>query len=228
MKNKKIVCFGNSVGIRIRPASEQGKSYGDLFNSNDAFTFDNYCFSGNMIGSVSRNTDLILQKHADIIILQFGVVELSSRSTSRRLYNYLNYAPRKSRLGYIIQSIGLFLESKLRRVLVYLRFKSSWYRSSRFLSEYERTVKSLDLNSSAQIICVGVNQPSMRVEQNLPGTRKRIQSIHSEMERICAKYESSHYVSVLDLVPELIPDGIHYSVEGHNEIYKRILNLIKS
>ena len=228
MKTKKIVCFGNSVGVRIRPNNGQCENYGYLLAEQGEFTVENYCFSGNMIGSVSCNTDLIIQKAADVIILQFGVVELSSRSTSRRLYDYLNYTAKRSITGHFIQSVGLYLESKLRRVLVYSRFKSSWYRSSRFLSEYERTIKSLELNSSATIICIGVNQPSIRIDENLPGTGNRIQSIHSEMQAICEKYKSSHYVSVLDIASELIPDGIHYSAEGHREIYKRILNVINN
>ena len=174
MKSKKIVCFGNSVGVRIRPHEGQCENYADLLSEN--FYVENYCFTGNMIESVSRNTDKILQKQADIIILQFGVVELSSRST--------------------------------------------------FLAEYERTVQSLDANSSAQIICLGVNTPSSRVENHLPGTSKRIQSVQLEMKNICEKFESSTFIDVSDIDQSLMPDGIHYSAEGHQSVYGRILKVI--
>ena len=228
MKRKKIVCFGNSVGIRVRPASGEYKSYADLLNDNEECSFENFCYSGNMIGSVSRNSDFILQKHADVIILQFGVVELSSRSTSISLYNYLNYQAKSTRLGHFIQLVGLFLESKLRRALVYLRFKSSWYRADRFLSELEITINSIDSNSLAKIICIGINTPSERIEKNLPGTKHRIKNVQSKMRAICLKYQSCFYLNVEHFETDYLPDGIHYNDAGHRKVYNDILSLINN
>lgn len=226
MKNRKIVCFGNSVGIRIRPNDGKGENYMDLLRNEESNFVENFCFSGNMIGAVSRNTDKILQKQADVIILQYGVVELSSRSTTRRTYDYLNYKTKMSRFGKFIQTAGLFIESKLRRPLVFLRFKRSWYHPDRFIAELHQTISSLTKESSATVICLGVNTPSDRVEKHLPGTKKRIGQIHSRMNAICDQFDTCHFIDVQDIDPSFIPDGIHYSVDGHQEIHKRILDVI--
>ncbi|MFK7785479.1 MAG: hypothetical protein AB8B56_10200 [Crocinitomicaceae bacterium] len=226
MKNKKIVCFGNSVGIRIRPNDGEGENYMDLLRKDESFFVENFCFSGNMIGAVSRNTDKILQKQADVIILQYGVVELSSRSTSRRMYDYLHYKTKMTRSGKFVQTIGLFLESKLRKPLVLLRFKRSWYHPERFIFELNQTISSLTKDSSATIICLGINTPSDRVEKHLPGTKKRIAQVHAKMSAICDEFDQSHFVGVHDLDPAFVPDGIHYNFEGHSEIHKRILEII--
>lgn len=223
MKNKKLVCFGNSVGIRIRPGSSESRNYVMLLNEHDNLCVDNYCFTGNMIESVSQNTDLILQKNADVVILQFGIVELCSRSTSRSIYDYLNYTVKRKPSGQFIQRIGLFLESKLRTPLVHLRFKSSWYHPNRFAAELEKTLQSICSNSSAHVICLGVNTPSQRIEKQLPGSMNRVGKIHGVMQSICSKWEQCTYIDVTDIQPELIPDGIHYSEEGHKVIYERIL-----
>ena len=228
MKNKKIVSFGNSVGIRVRPNKGKCKSYSDLLNDNEELSFENFCYSGNMIGSISRNPDFILQKHADVVILQFGVVELSSRSTSKNLYDYLNYKAKSTRLGQFIQTVGLSLESKLRRALVYLRFKSSWYHSDRFLSELETTIKSLDSNSLSKIICIGISTPSERIEKNLPGTIRRIKNVQFKMRAICSKYQSCNYLDVEHFETNYLPDGIHFSAEGHRKVYNDLLCLINN
>jgi hypothetical protein len=226
MKNKKIVCFGNSVGIRIRPNDGAGQNYMDLLRENESFHVENFCFSGNMIGAVSRNTDKILQKQADIIILNYGVVELSSRSTTRRTYDYLHYKTKMSRLGKFLQTVGLFLEAKLRKPLVYLRFKRSWYHPDRFIFELNQTISSLMKDSSAIVICLGVNVPSNRVEKHLPGTQKRIGQIHSKMSAVCDQFDRSYFIDVQDVDSSFVPDGIHYNVQGHQEIYERILQVI--
>ena len=219
MKNK-ILIVGNSVGIRIRPNSHGTKNYADLLA--DESEVVNKCFTGNMIGSVSRVPDFILQEQPSVIVVQFGVVELSSRSTTHRLYSYMNYKAKRTKIGAFTEFFLKGMESKLRRLMVMLRFQRAWYRKDRFIKEYQSLLSGLTKDTSAKVICIGVNTPGDRVEKQLPGSRSRIKSANAEIAKICKDLNNVHFIDVEDIASEMIPDGIHYNEAGHKVMYDRI------
>ncbi|MDX2362883.1 MAG: SGNH/GDSL hydrolase family protein [Crocinitomicaceae bacterium] len=224
--NKKIVIAGNSVGVRIRPFESGDSSYSDLLRR-EHNGLVNLCASGEMIGTFSLHSDKIIREKPDVVILQFGIVELSSRSTSRALYNYLHYRAKRTSFGAFVKHIINGVESKLRSVLVHLGFKRSWYRTSRFLKEYEFLVSQLTNNSDARVICMGVNIPNDRVEKQLPGSRKRVTKANEALQEISKKYTECYFIDVNHFGSENYPDGIHYSAKGHREVLDSILELMK-
>jgi len=221
---KKIVIDGNSVVSRVRP--QDGESYSILLGNCLSHEIANISRGHKLIGESSRSIDSYLIHHPDVVILNFGINELCSRSMSLGLYKYLYFKTKRSNVGHFIEGGIKYFESKFRSTLVNLRFRRSWYRFKRFERAHDELLDNLLKYSKAHIICIGVNVPSQRIEEQLPGSVKRVEKWN---KRLNSKYKELNRVSILltdDIDRGNIPDGIHFDKVGHEILYNRILRII--
>lgn len=229
IKKMKIVFIGNSVSLRVRPFKKKDLAFPFIvektLTDKDELNFD--LLGGQMIDKYISNPDLIYKHNADILILNFGIVELSSRSTNRKFYEYLNYYTPKKKWNRKMQKIFLFLENRFRTVLVNLRGRNSWYNKNLFFKDYIKLIADIKNKSNSHLIVLGINAPDKRIEDQLPGTKKRVDYVNMKL-KLGVENLGAQFVEVNSLTKhDNRPDGIHYDSEGHKIIAKEIIHLIE-
>lgn len=221
MNAKKIVIDGNSVAVRVSPTIRGNQSYSNLLHQ-EYLDVDIRAHSGKTLSYVSRCPDQLYNSFPDVIILNFGIVEICSRSVGLGLYKYIYLKEKRTKVGFIMEAILEKIESTFRKLMVFLRFKRSWYSTNRFLRIYNELIDNIQKKSEAKIICLGINTPSERVEKQASGTLKRVELVNHALELICNDKNNVWFIGTTDISPELIPDGIHFDNLGHQIIYDRI------
>ena len=225
----KITFVGNSVSIRVRPLQKNSSAFPFIVEKalSDKHTFSFDLLGGQMIDKYVSNPDYLFRQNADLIILNFGIVELSSRSVSRRFYDYLNYYTPKNKRKRSLQRIFKFLENRFRKSLVLLRGKNSWYNKELFLKDYLKLIIEVENKSHSKIIVLGINNPNERIENQLPGTKERVEYVNRTLKSKLNE-QSIYFVDVNTLTnPKDRPDGIHYNSNGHITISNEIFKLIE-
>ena len=222
----KIVIFGNSVTMRVRPFEKGNLPYPFII---EKIKPDSQVIleakGGSMIDELTNNPDLVYKLNADILIFNFGVVELSSRSVPRWFYEYLFYRTPRKKYSRLIQKCFKFLESKFRRILVFLRFCQPWYSANLFIKDYFKIIQEIKTKSNSKVIVLGINQPNSRVENQLPASKKRISNVNKKLKYLFHK-ENIPFIDPNEFIDgNEFPDGIHYNQNGHEKIANRIVNL---
>jgi hypothetical protein len=226
----KIVFIGNSVSLRVRPFQKEDLAFPFIVEKKladkNAVYFD--LLGGQMIDKYVSNPDFIFEYNADVIILNFGIVELSSRSISRRFYEYLNYRTPKKKWKRKIQTIFQFLENRFRKTLVNMKGRSSWYNKDLFIDDYLKLIESIQDKSNSKLIVLGINEPDKRIEDQLPGTKNRVNYVNMklkiELEKVGVQFIDVNSITKV----EDRPDGIHYNSKGHLIISSEIIKLIEA
>jgi lysophospholipase L1-like esterase len=175
-----------------------------------------------------RDSDAFLRFFPDYYILNFGIVDASSRSVPEFIFRFINHIPAK-RYFIIEWKRKLFglLELKFRRSLVSLRGQSSWTSEFEFRKKYADIIERIQKETSSKIICLSINPTNKRVEEQLPGTTKKIEAYNLIIQELCTN-NNCHYIDAKAIITEeMLPDGIHYNAEGHRRIAIKIADLIQ-
>jgi lysophospholipase L1-like esterase len=230
----KVLVVGNSVSVRVRPPEDKGQNFtfsniieSQLSPEASVFTLAE---SGLMINDFAKNPDRLITEKPDVLISNFGIVELSSRSINRSLYDFLYYRKVRSKFGRTFQLILSIIETKFRIPLVYLRFKRPWYNLSLFIRDYFELISRVQRETGTKFIVLGINLPNARVEKQLPGSIKRVQKANKIIENKCLNLNNVYYIPVnteLDHKSHF-PDGIHYNKLGHEMIADKIKAVIST
>jgi lysophospholipase L1-like esterase len=228
----KVLVVGNSVSVRVRPPEDKGQNFtfsniieSQLSPKASVFTIAE---SGLMINDFAKNPDRLITAKPDVLISNFGIVELSSRSINRSLYDFLYYKKVRSKFGRTFQLMLSIIETKFRIPLVYLRFKRPWYNLSLFIKDYFELITRVQRETGTKFIVLGINLPNSRVEKQLPGSIKRVQKANEIIENKCLELDNVYYIPVdseLDHESHF-PDGIHYNKLGHEMIADKIKSVI--
>lgn len=228
---KKIVIVGNSVAIRIRPPrqNEDDLSYAEILDNNLPTTMViNRAVGATVMPYQSLWVDEMIGYHANCYILHYGVVDALSRSVSRRMWNFINNDnPQRGFIMKVLRFLCSLIEKKFRRTLTVIRGKRGWTSRTAFAYKYEKMLKLIQKDSIAQIICIGINRPSARIERFLPGSVRNVQRNNEVIRQLANKYNSVYVETFYDFDESLIPDGIYFNAEGHRKLATMLLDVIK-
>lgn len=228
----KIVILGDSVSLRIRPVRKDAteKTYAEhLAALNQGFFVVNLGRGATSIKGQLADMDPIIRHFPDFYVLNFGIVDCSSRSVPEWVFRFINtIKPNEGLIRRWTRKGVDFFEKKNRKLLVVLRGKRSWTSEKDFKSVYLKTIKLLQKETGAQIICLGINQTDERVESQLPGTKQKIILYNQVINQVCESTGCS-YVDTYNLIePNNVPDGIHFDATGHKQVALLIQEIVNS
>ncbi|GEM_PF-795601 len=239
MKNIKITIIGNSVALRTRPSEiyPLNKNYckylEEILNKNLSETniiVTNKALGATTIYNSIINIDNFVNTFPEFFIINLGVVDASTREIP--LWFYRLASSKKDSFFYnVIKFLYRVIIIKFRPFLVRLRFKRSWMSSNQYKKYFTGLIKSLTKETNAKIIVLPINIANERVENELPGSTKKHKEYNKIMFDIVNEY-SHNYIDLSCLVSKKhYPDGVHYSIEGHKLVARKIseiiLNIVK-
>ncbi|NNE33602.1 MAG: SGNH/GDSL hydrolase family protein [Rhodothermales bacterium] len=212
------------MAIRVRPPDVKGGNYARLLSLEYGFEVENRAVPASMVSDVDLGQLESVESY-DAFILHFGIVEASNRSVGRALYQYLNRPSEEiSTIERPLVLVLLKLESMFRSRLVRLRGSRGWIDDDTFSRKYRKLVSAL--SAHAPVICVGINTPSQRVEDQLPGSSNKVSRFNQAI-RDASESTKQYFVDSTDLIrSEDMPDGIHFNVSGHQKLARAINSLL--
>ena len=234
----KICILGNSVGLRVRPplAYPNNLTFSEQlremllkeFNQKIPLV-ENKCVGRSLVNQIYDDGDLVINRFPDYYVVVAGITDASTREIPL-WYSNLIYAKRSSFLRKIALGIYLYLLKPIRRYLVILRRKRSWTDLKTFEKQYKKILTELIKNTNSRILVLTINQCTERVEKELPGTIKNIRLFNDVILNLPKINKDRVFVvNTFDLDPDIyVPDGIHYSFEGHQVVATRIFDRIVS
>ena len=238
---RKICIYGNSVGLKMRPprSAPDQRTYAELLEA-DGREVRNLSRAGILISDAFRTfDDDVIAWFPDAVVFNFGVVEVSRRRQPRRAWLetvahsvFLNLMLGRdhpvNRLGH-----------KARRALwLALRWVSEtaaratgsswqWLPLPKLLRVQKEMMELLFKETSAVAVVVGLNPCSMRVETSLPGSGRAISDANEALRAMATTFPRAVFVDPRSFIGDgeldrLVPDGVHYSAEGHRLLASRL------
>lgn len=240
----RIVVHGNSVALRVRPPRERAAdgTYSEVLRA-VGYEVTTVARAGAMLAeSFATLEDDVVVRAPEVVVLQHGVVEICPRRTIRALNNrtienyYLNGvlgAPYRSGGGLdAVVHLGARIANGLvRRAATLLGLRWAWMPLPRFLAVMERTIAVLRKETGARVIVLGINPTSARVEGQLPGTGAATAAANAGLAALCARLgDAVRFVDPAQVLgadaSALVPDGIHFSADGHRRIAAHLAGLL--
>ncbi len=242
-RKQRICILGNSVGFKMRPPrqSAEEKTYGEILSDN-GYCVRNISKAGVMLNEAFASLDdELITWFPDTVIIQFGVVEMCQRQTSRRLNNrliknyYLNMVHGRayvfdSLFTKVLETLGRIVNGGGRRFVGLVGLRWQWLSLDRFLSVLEAVLEHVNKETGAMTLMVGINPVSPRITRILPDSGEIIEAANAAMKNLAARFPGR--VRFLDMkeliggnmVETTVPDGIHLSAQGHRLLAERILD----
>lgn len=229
---KKIVIIGNSVSLRLRPPRQHSEelTYTEILQQSlPEVLVINEGIGASTLTYRSQEIDKLVHYYADYYIINYGIVDASTRPISQYTFRFMNNDNPKSffitkALRFTIQ----WIEKKCRKNLVIFRGCRSWTSAKSFRYAYQKHLQLLQKETSGKIICLGINKPSERIEQQLPGTTKNVLLFNKIISQLCEQYHCYFIDCYEKIDSKNVPDGIHFDKEGHTKIANLILNIIRN
>ncbi len=226
ISGKILTVLGNSVAMRVRPPVHYSRNlnYSVLLRM-AGFNVINLARGGNTIKRACVDIDIYIRTFPDIYILNFGVVDASTREVPKWFFNLYNSSGQYwyNRFARLIYNRGI---KKIRKPLVYLRLKRSWVGKRSFSRLYELMVERLLKETNAILIGLPVNVANDRVEKALPGSRKNHRSYNQVMRKLLDR-DRCFYLELSDINSNVhYPDGVHFSTEGHKIVAEKIIQYL--
>lgn len=238
-KHKKITVIGNSVALRIRPVPSSDKKLTGVYsrlletelnnspNQDLDWHIKNMGLSRLMVREVYDSIDTYIRTFPDIFILNLGCVEAPSREIPLWFSDIIFKRRFRPLYNVSIKLYESLIKPYLRPFFLYLRRRKSWAPISEFEHYFELVLKTLKKETYSQIVVIGINPGSSRIENKLPGTTEKYKLYSDVMERLCLEHDLD-YIDVSDMGSDsYFPDGVHYNSHGHQEISRRILKKIR-
>ena len=236
MSAKRYSILGNSVSLLVDPyrVTPDYLTYSELIRA-----------AGNEVWNVSRQASVVtdlyssleedcLTRSPDVVVLQFGIVEATSRLRGRRTAWRLSGIAWKNTVtngGYdpptrrvLKRVIHHLMDRWIERPLMKLGIRFRWVS----LRAYETAIRDicraiLKETVASQIVLVGIHAARAWLERVAPGTSRAIARYNGVMESISDDFAAVAFVPVPN-DPEST-DGIHLSPAGHRRLAESILSL---
>jgi lysophospholipase L1-like esterase len=233
MGNLKVTIIGNSVALRVRPPEKHpdNKNYTQYLEEilqkrikEMIVTVENKSQGALTICDITSSTDNYINSFPRYYVLNIGIVDSCSREVPLWFYRLAN-----SQKDNIFYNFFSFLYRriivKMRPFLVYIRGKKGWINPKRFKRHLKNLVHALLKETNAGIIVIPINPVSDRIEKELPGSKKNRLKYNQAIEDITNEF-LQYYVNISDIKNSHVPDGIHYSKEGHAYIAEKLASII--
>lgn len=234
MRKVKICIIGNSVALRTRPPVQYpgNKNYTTILHDelNTTKATQNYIIENKAIGAHTiintyQNIEEFIQNFADIYIIHLGVVDACTREVPLWFYR-LASRNREDIFSLIFRFIYRRIIARIRPFLVYLRFKRSWISKKVFRKYLTKLTETLLKETNGKLVFLPINLANERIENALPGSRNNQIAFNNIIEDISVKFNQV-YLSLSDLNSEEdYPDGVHFSLKGHQIIAGRLKDLV--
>ena len=234
MNRLKIIVVGNSVSMRVRPPTPfpTNQNYSVLLQGlleNDLDNFyiqvDNKAKGALLIRDVLCCTDMLVREFPQYYILNFGVVDASTREVPYWFYQYTNKIV-KNKFEYFFSGLHAHLFMKHRPFFVNLRRRKSWVSENDFVKYFALLISTLLKETNARIISLPINPANERVEKLLPGSRKKHLRYNEHIKNITIKHSQLFMDTNTFINQQDYPDGVHYSHSGHQLIASKLRDLI--
>jgi hypothetical protein len=241
----KICILGNSVSLRMRPARNISTdlTYSEILEAR-GHSVKNVSKAGVMLNEAfAYLDDEVISFFPDLVIIHFGVVEVSYRQTVRWLNNFViqnYYLNRVFSRSFRLDSLSwrfasLFIRAAnfvTHRVASFFEFKWQWFPTKDFLAVLRSTIDVILKETGATVFLVGISHRGLRVEKTLQGSAEEITAANEIVQRLSPSY--GRRVQYLDpnrflqlgAADDLIPDGVHFSARGHRLMADEILAAI--
>ena len=233
MGNLKVTIIGNSVALRVRPPERHpiNKNYTQQLEEilqkkikDKTVIIQNKSRGAMTICDITSSTDDYINSFPHYYVLNIGIVDSCTREVPLWFYRLAN-----SQKDNIFYNIFSFLYRRIivniRPFLVYIRGKKGWISIRRFKKHFRNLIQTLLKETNARIIVIPINPVNDRIEKQLPGSKNNRLKYNNAIEAITNEF-SQYYVNISDIKSHYIPDGIHYSVEGHAYIAERLASII--
>lgn len=228
--NKTLCIIGNSVTLRVRPhiKNEPEKVYSAQLQDLLPEKWDviKYGKSRYLSSELVEDIDDYINYGSDIYVLNIGCVDAPPRDIPKWYSDiifkrkWLKLYPIFNGLYRIISTLGV------RKYLVYLRKGKPWVTIEAFKKNMKYAIDKIKENTKAEVIIIGINKGSERLEKHLPGILNNYAKYNNFLEELCYNRDLK-FLDVQDLNhKEHFPDGVHYNELGHKIIAKRILGKI--
>lgn len=224
----KILIFGNSVGLNVRPNTDSKWTYVRFLERKypykEGHLVINKCKWNLMITDETLETfaNEVLQNRPDYIIFNFGINESAPRTIPKFLWRILNNQDgRQSNMKVLINKVIKYFSPSLIK-----RFNlKGWVKEELFLHQLKARLEFINKETHSQTIVLGITKANERVERLLPNINDIIISFNKGMAQLCSKMDECYFIDVFDLGDET-GDGIHYTEKGHKMVFERILYCI--
>lgn len=234
----RIVVVGPSVGYFVRPPRshpDEG-NYAELLERrlrSEGVAAEVVNSSGwfLLVHEAFRDLETLVLRHApDVVITNFGMGECQPKIIPTRLLRWLytfkrpSHAPSRLLQRLLLDPLtGLYVTQSPR---VIRALPAAPYRLSpkRFGYEMRRLVRVVRKERQALVLMINANPAGPNLERTLPGTDERSQRFNAILDRVAERHGPDTRVIdartiVLDAgVEKALPDGIHFSAEGHRLI----------
>ena len=231
----RVLIIGNSVALRVRPTIDRPNNltythhlYNYLNQSEHIKNAKviNLATGGDTINDIYEKFDHYIRSYPDIIIINLGVVDASTREIPRWFFNIINNK-RDSLFRRMLKDFYNGLIKKIRRPLVFLRLKKTWICKKRFKRLFRKLILDLKKETNADVIVLPINPGNFRIERQIPGSLKNYIEYSRIMQDI-SEENNAHFLIPQGLEGKTdFPDGIHFSSTGHKKIANQLFNKIK-
>ena len=176
--------------------------------------------------------DDIIAWFPDAVVFNFGINEVVPRRIPRRvMLETANHDALLNQVTGRAHPVGGLVRRARRAGWLRVRWISEslvrltgrswrWLPLPRFLLVQKEMLALLFKETSAVAVVLGLNPCSQRVEAALPGSRQAILEANEAIRTLVATSPRAVFVNprewiAAEEVERLVPDGIHYSAEGH-------------
>lgn len=241
----KIVILGNSVPLLMDPPrKEKGeKTYGERLEDM-GFRVFNRAKQAVVVSDLYRYMeDECTRLFPDIVVLNFGIVECTTRVRSRRMHSYFSENAWKNSiidvgyvntLGRIERRIGKKIFRIGEKALFALGFRRRWVSAKDFEFIIKDVIRVLFRDTNTRCVClVPILNGAPWLEREAPGTLEAIGVYNSAMRRISSELEGVRFLEPSSIYrgdeeKDISGDGIHLSAHGHARVADEIAQCIRT
>lgn len=222
------------MGLRIRPPAQfpDNRTFGAYLEKSLKNNFPqrgvavhNLCIGRSTIWDIICRGDEILRQFPNYYIICVGVTDASTREIPLWYSNIINNqcVSLKKRVFTAIYNKIL---KPLRPYIVRLRRGKPWTTAKQFDKYFNFFLEFLLKGTNAHLLVLTINNTTDRVERQLPGSRMNYKIYNSIIVEACNNDRVTLVdTRQMDVLSEL-PDGIHYSNEGHRKVASYLLKAI--
>jgi lysophospholipase L1-like esterase len=233
MGNLKVTIIGNSVALRVRPPQKypDNKNYTRQLEEilqeeikDKTIIIENKSQGALTICGITSSSDEFIRSFPDYYVLNIGIVDSCSREVPLWFYRLAN-----SQKDNIFYNFFSFLYRRIivriRPLLVYIRGKKGWICIKKFKRHFKYLMQTLLKETNARVIVIPINALSDRIEKELPGSKKNRLKFNQVIEAITNDF-LQYYIDLGNIKDNHVPDGIHFSKEGHTYIAQKLASVI--
>ena len=234
MSKKRIAIIGDSTVEWIRPYRnhQDEYTYSEYLLNNNQYIVDIYVKAG-----MTSHEALILiwkelmGKFYDYYIFSFGINDCTPRSYPKIMADYYNNTLIAQNFldKFLFLFYRVLTSTKLQKICSKFGISNPWISLNVFEKNIDRIISLLSKETDGKLIFISI-----------PKTSKRVCDILVDINEIIPKYsdviikKTSDRVHIINLdllfrddYELYIPEGIHYSANGHRLVYDKIKDWIE-